>query len=34
LIAVGVFILVASIVIAFMGFGKFWVPEPLIQMFS
>ena len=33
LIAVGVVILIASIVIAFMGFGAFWVPEALIQMF-
>jgi energy-coupling factor transport system permease protein len=34
LIAVGVLILVVSIVIGFMGFGAFWVPEALIQMFS
>jgi energy-coupling factor transport system permease protein len=34
LIAFGVFILVISIVIGFMGYGKFWVPESLIQMFS
>jgi energy-coupling factor transport system permease protein len=33
LIAVGVAILVASIVLAFMGFGKFWVPEALLGMF-
>ena len=34
LIAFGVLILVASIVIGFMGFGSFWVPEALIKMFS
>jgi energy-coupling factor transport system permease protein len=34
LIAFGVFILVASIVIGFMGYGSFWVPVSLIQMFS
>jgi len=34
LITVGVAILVASIVIALMGFGSFWVPEALIRMFS
>jgi energy-coupling factor transport system permease protein len=34
LMAVGVLILVASIMIAFMGFGAFWVPEFFIQMFS
>jgi energy-coupling factor transport system permease protein len=33
LIAFGVLILIASIVIGFMGFGAFWVPEALIQMF-
>jgi energy-coupling factor transport system permease protein len=33
LIAVGVAILIASIVIGFMGLGAFWVPEKLIQMF-
>ena len=33
LIAVGVIILIASIVVGFMGFGKFWVPDALIQMF-
>ena len=33
LIIFGVVILVASIVIGFMGFGAFWVPETLIQMF-
>jgi len=33
LIAVGVTILIASIVVGFMGFGKFWVPDALIQMF-
>jgi len=34
LIAVGVLILVTSIVIGFMGLGAFWVPQALIQMFS
>jgi energy-coupling factor transport system permease protein len=34
LIAVGVMILTASVVIALMGFGSFWVPEALIRMFS
>ena len=34
LIAVGVLILSASIVIGFMGFGAFWVPEYLIKIFS
>jgi len=34
LIAVGVAILIASIVLGFMGFGVFWVPEALIRMFS
>lgn len=34
LIVFGVLILIASIVIGFMGFGAFWVPEALIQMFS
>jgi len=33
LIAVGVMILITSIVIALMGFGSFWVPEALIRMF-
>ncbi|MBK8421500.1 energy-coupling factor transporter transmembrane component T [Candidatus Villigracilis saccharophilus] len=33
LIAVGVAILVTSIVLAFMGLGKFWVPEALMGMF-
>jgi energy-coupling factor transport system permease protein len=33
LIAVGVLILITSIVIGFMGFGAFWVPDSLIQMF-
>jgi len=33
LIAVGVLILITSILLGFMGFGKFWVPESLIQMF-
>ena len=33
LTAVGVAILITSIVLAFMGFGKFWVPEALMGMF-
>ena len=33
LIGVGVTILVTSIVLAFMGLGKFWVPEALMGMF-
>ncbi|HQV62812.1 MAG TPA: energy-coupling factor transporter transmembrane component T [Anaerolineales bacterium] len=33
LTAVGVAILITSIVLAFMGFGKFWVPEALMRMF-
>ena len=33
LTAVGVVILIASIVLAFMGLGKFWVPEVLMEMF-
>jgi energy-coupling factor transport system permease protein len=33
LIAVGVAILITSIVLGFMGFGAFWVPEKLLQMF-
>jgi len=33
LTAVGVAILVTSIVLAFMGLGKFWVPEALMGMF-
>lgn len=33
LIAVGVAILVTSIVLAFMGLGKFWVPEALMGMY-
>lgn len=33
LIAVGVLILIVSIVLGIMGYGKFWVPEALIQMF-
>ncbi len=33
LIAVGVAILITSIVLGFMGFGSFWVPEKLLQMF-
>ena len=34
LIAFGVLILVASIVIGLMGIGAFWVPDGLMQMFS
>ncbi|MFN8411884.1 MAG: energy-coupling factor transporter transmembrane component T [Anaerolineales bacterium] len=34
LIAFGVLILVASITVGIMGYGKFWVPETLINMFS
>jgi len=34
LIAVGVVILVSSIVLGFWGYGRLWVPESLIQMFS
>jgi energy-coupling factor transport system permease protein len=34
LIAVGVVILIASIMVGLMGFGAFWVPESLIQTFS
>ncbi len=33
LITVGVAILITSIVLAFMGLGKFWVPEALMGMF-
>ena len=33
LTAVGVVILITSIVLAFMGLGKFWVPEALMRMF-
>ena len=33
LTAVGIAILITSIVLAFMGFGKFWVPEALMRMF-
>ncbi|MBI5965540.1 MAG: energy-coupling factor transporter transmembrane protein EcfT [Chloroflexi bacterium] len=33
LIAVGAAILTVSIVLGFMGFGKFWVPEVLLGMF-
>jgi energy-coupling factor transport system permease protein len=33
LIAVGVVILIASIVLGFMGFGSFWVPETLLKLF-
>ena len=34
LIAVGVAILAASILIGIMGLGSFWVPDALIQMYS
>ncbi|NOH02454.1 MAG: energy-coupling factor transporter transmembrane protein EcfT [Chloroflexi bacterium] len=34
LIWLGVAILVASLVLGFLGYGKFWVPETLIRMFS
>lgn len=34
LIAFGVLILSASIVVGFMGYGAFWVPEALTMMFS
>jgi energy-coupling factor transport system permease protein len=34
LIGFGVFVLVTSIVIGLLGYGAFWVPESLIQMFS
>lgn len=33
LIAFGVFMLITSITLAMMGYGKFWVPEFLIAMF-
>ncbi|MBK9208403.1 MAG: energy-coupling factor transporter transmembrane protein EcfT [Anaerolineales bacterium] len=33
LIAVGVLILSVSVVLGFMGFGRFWVPEILFKMF-
>ena len=33
LTAVGIAILITSIVLAFMGLGKFWVPEALMGMF-
>jgi energy-coupling factor transport system permease protein len=33
LIAFGVMILIASIVLGFMGFGAFWVPEALLKAF-
>jgi energy-coupling factor transport system permease protein len=32
LIALGVFILAASVALAFMGFGKFWVPPELLRL--
>ena len=34
LIWFGVLILIASLVLGFMGYGKFWVPEALIRMAS
>jgi energy-coupling factor transport system permease protein len=34
LIAFGVFVLVAAIVVGLMGYGGFWVPDALIKMFS
>ena len=34
LIAFGVLILAASIIIGLMGYGAFWVPESFMQMFS
>ena len=34
LIAFGILILSASIVVGFMGYGAFWVPEALTMMFS
>ncbi len=34
LIGFGIFILAASIVVGLFGYGKFWVPESLIQIFS
>ena len=33
LIGVGIAILLASIVLGFMGFGSFWVPETLLKLF-
>jgi energy-coupling factor transport system permease protein len=33
LIAFGVLILISSIVVGFMGFGSFWVPEVLLKAF-
>jgi len=33
LVAVGVVILIVSVAVSFMGFGSFWVPDALIQMF-
>lgn len=32
LIALGVLILVCSIVLGFMGYGEFWVPDALIRL--
>jgi hypothetical protein len=32
LIGFGVAILVTSLVLSFMGYGKFWVPESLIRL--
>jgi energy-coupling factor transport system permease protein len=34
LIAFGIFILLASIIVGAMGYGAFWVPEALIRMFE
>lgn len=34
LIACGVLVLIASIVVGLLGFGSFWVPEALIKFFS
>jgi energy-coupling factor transport system permease protein len=34
LIAFGVFILAASIIVGLLGYGGFWVPESLIRMFG
>jgi len=32
LIGFGVSILIASLVLGFMGYGKFWAPEALIRL--
>lgn len=34
LIAFGVFVLIAAIVVGLLGYGGFWVPDALIKMFS